>query len=45
MGGGMAMLDKPEQTRELIAMLKAALPFEVALTRRYRLPHPARGRR
>jgi hypothetical protein len=26
------MLDKPEKTRELIAVLKAALPFEVALT-------------
>ncbi len=26
------MLDKPEKTRELVAMLKAALPFEVALT-------------
>ena len=26
------MLDKPEKTRELIAALKAALPFEVALT-------------
>jgi hypothetical protein len=25
------MLDKPEKTRELIAVLKAALPFEVAL--------------
>jgi hypothetical protein len=27
------MLDKPEKTRELIATLKAALPFEVVLTR------------
>jgi hypothetical protein len=27
----MAMLDKPEKTRELVATLKAALPFEVAL--------------
>jgi len=26
------MLDKPERTRELIATLKAALPFEVVLT-------------
>jgi hypothetical protein len=26
------MLDKPEKTRDLIATLKAALPFEVALT-------------
>ena len=26
------MLDKPEKTRELIATLKAALPFEVVLT-------------
>jgi hypothetical protein len=26
------MLDKPEKTRTLIAVLKAALPFEVALT-------------
>jgi len=26
------MLDKPEKTRELIAALKAALPFEVGLT-------------
>ena len=26
------MLDKPETTRELVATLKAALPFEVALT-------------
>ena len=26
------MLDKLEKTRELIAVLKAALPFEVALT-------------
>jgi hypothetical protein len=25
------MLDKPEKTRELVATLKAALPFEVAL--------------
>jgi hypothetical protein len=28
----MAMLDKPEKTRQLVAALKAALPFEVALT-------------
>jgi hypothetical protein len=26
------MLDKPEKTRQLVAALKAALPFEVALT-------------
>jgi hypothetical protein len=26
------MLDKPEKTRELVAKLKAALPFEAALT-------------
>ena len=26
------MLDKPEKTRELVATLKAAAPFEVALT-------------
>lgn len=26
------MLDKPAKTRELLATLKAALPFEVALT-------------
>jgi len=25
------MLDKPEKTRELVATLEAALPFEVAL--------------
>jgi len=28
---GTPMLDKPEKTRQLIAVLKAALPFEVAL--------------
>ena len=28
----MVMLDKPEKTRRLVAALKAALPFEVALT-------------
>jgi hypothetical protein len=28
----MVMLDKPEKTRQLVAALKAALPFEVALT-------------
>jgi hypothetical protein len=27
----MSMLDKPEKTRELVATLKAALPFQVAL--------------
>ncbi len=26
------MLDKPEKTRQLMATLKAALPFEVELT-------------
>ena len=26
------MLDKPDKTRQLMAMLKAALPFEVTLT-------------
>ena len=26
------MLDKPEKTRELVATLKAALPFEIGLT-------------